>query len=74
MTVLRQTSRLPIGHFGIPAYAGMTVAGRGNPPNYSSLSLTRWGQSYPRGRFILRLLIPYCYCRPRRRPVQAAVG
>ena len=54
----------------------MTVAGRGNPPHYSSLSLTRWGQSYPRGRFLLRLLIPYCYYRPipRRRPVQAAVG
>ena len=27
-TVLRQTRPLPIGHFGIPAYAGMTVEGR----------------------------------------------
>ena len=34
------------------------------------------GQSYPRGRFLLRPMIPYCYRRPipRRRPVQAAVG
>jgi len=34
-TVLRQTSRIRARHFGIPAYAGMTVAG-GNDSNRQS--------------------------------------